>query len=164
MRITAQTAAPPALSRFGTLVEPPVHPGDRRFYSDWLAPVPGHALQFHMNHVAPCDFPLEIARVEAHPHAAQVFLPVDVDRYVVTVMPGADAPEPGGAVSVILPGTVGIAYRPGAWHAGITVLGRSGHFAVLMYRGAADDDRFAAIPPLTVVAPEAAPESRPCRP
>jgi ureidoglycolate lyase len=84
-----------------------------------------------------------------------VFLPVDVDHYVVTVMPGQDMPDPTGAVSVILPGTVGIVYRPGAWHAGMTVLDRPGHFAVLMWRGAADDDRFADIPPLTIVAPEA---------
>ena len=155
MRIAALIAPPPALSRFAVLVEPPVHPGDRRLYSDWLVPVPGLSLQFHMNHVAPSDLPLELARVEAHPHAAQVFLPVDVDRYVVTVMPGEDAPDPTGAMSVILPGTVGIAYRPGAWHAGMTVLGRPGHFAVLMWRGAAEDDRFAAIPPLTIAAPEA---------
>ncbi len=155
MRIAAQHVVPAALSRFAVLVEPPAHPGDRRLYSDWLAPVPGLALQFHMNHVAPSDLPLGIGRVEAHPHAAQVFLPVDVDRYLVTVMPGADAPEPLGAISVILPGTVGIAYRPGAWHAGMTVLGRPGHFAVLMWRGAADDDRFADIAPLTVTAPPA---------
>lgn len=155
MRITAHTAPPHALSRFAVLVEPPAHPGDRRLYSDWLAPVPGRALQFHMNHVAPSALPLEVAQVEAHPHAAQVFLPVDVDRYVVTVMPGQDTPDTTGAISVILPGTVGIAYRPGAWHAGITVLGRPGHFAVLMWRGAADDDRFADIPPLTIAAPEA---------
>ena len=75
-----------------------------------------------MNHVAPSSLPLELVQVEAHPHAAQVFLPVDVDRYVVTVMPGGDTPDPAGALSVILPGTVGIAYRPGAWHAGMTVL------------------------------------------
>lgn len=155
MRITAHTAPPHALSRFAVLVEPPAHPGDRRLYSDWLAPVPGRALQFHMNHVAPSALPLEVAQVEAHPHAAQVFLPVDVDRYVVTVMPGQDTPDTTGAISVILPGTVGIAYRPGAWHAGITVLGRPGHFAVLMWRGAADDDCFADIPPLTIAAPEA---------
>ena len=155
MRITALTAPPAALARFATLVEPPAHPGDRRLYSDWLAPVQGLSLQFHMNHVAPSALPLELAQVEAHPHAAQVFLPVDVDRYVVTVMPGDDAPEPAGALSVILPGTVGIAYRPGAWHAGITALGRPGHFAVLMWRGAVDDDRFAPIPRLTVAAPGA---------
>ena len=155
MRITALSAPPATLARYAVLVEPPAHPGDRRLYSDWLAPVPGLSLQFHMNHVAPSALPLELAQVEAHPHAAQVFLPVDVDRYVVIVMPGGDAPEPAGALSVILPGTVGIVYRPGAWHAGMTVLGRPGHFAVLMWRGAADDDRFAVIPRLAITAPEA---------
>lgn len=154
MKIIAQTAPPVALSRFATLVEPPAHPGDRRLYSDWLAPVPGRALQFHLNHVVPSALPLEITKVEAHPHAAQVFLPIDVERYVVTVMPGQTEPDPAGAVAVILPGTVGIVYRPGAWHAGITVLGRPGHFAVLMWRGAGDDDHFADIPPLAVSAPQ----------
>jgi ureidoglycolate lyase len=67
MRITAHTAPPHALSRFAVLVEPPAHPGDRRLYSDWLAPVPGRVLQFHMNHVAPTALPLEVAQVEAHP-------------------------------------------------------------------------------------------------
>ncbi|WP_297614510.1 ureidoglycolate lyase [uncultured Roseicyclus sp.] len=155
MRIMAHAAPPLALSRFAVLVEPPASPGDRRHYSDWLAPVAGCALQFHLNHVAPSALPLQITQVEAHPHAAQVFLPVDVDRYVVTVMPGKDTPDPSGAVSVILPGTVGLAYRPGAWHAGITVLGRPSHFAVLMWRGAPDDDLFAEIPPLSVAAPGA---------
>jgi ureidoglycolate lyase len=155
MRVTASAFPQQALSRFAVLVEPPANPGDRRVYSDWLAPVPGLSLLFHLNHVAPTALPLEVARVEAHPRAAQIFLPVDVDHYVVTVMPGGDAPDPSGALSVVLPGTVGIVYRPGAWHAGMTVLGRPGNFAVLMWRGAADDDCFADIPPLTVAAPEA---------
>jgi ureidoglycolate lyase len=155
MRIVAQNVVPQALSRLAVLVEPPAHPGDRRIYSDWLAPVSGLSLQFHLNHVAPSALPLEIPVVEMHPHAPQVFLPVDVDRYLVTVMPGGDAPDPAGAVSVVLPGTVGIVYRPGAWHAGMTVLGRAGHFAVLMWRGSASDDRFADIAPLTVAPPEA---------
>lgn len=155
MRIAATVTAPAALARFAVLVEPPAHPGDRRLYSDWLAPVAGLGLQFHVNHVSPSALPCVVTQVEAHPHAAQVFLPVDVDRYLVTVMPGGDAPDPAGALAIILPGTTGIVYRPGAWHAGMTVLGRRGHFAVLMQRGAADDDRFAAIAPLTVTAPEA---------
>jgi ureidoglycolate lyase len=156
MRIAAEVSVPQALSRFAQLVEPPAHAGDRRLYSDWLAPVPGRSLQFHINHVAPSALPLALGRVEMHPYAAQVFLPLDVDRYVVTVLPGKDAPDPAGALSVVLPGTVGIAYRPGAWHAGMTVLGRPGHFAVLMWRGGgSDDDRYAEIAPLTITAPEA---------
>lgn len=161
MRIAAQSVPPQALSRFAVLLRPPAGPGDRRHYSDWLAPVPGLSLQFHLNHVAPSALPLEVTRVEAHPQAAQVFLPVDVDRYLVTVMPGGDAPDPAGAISVVLPGNLGVVYRPGAWHAGMTVLGRPGHFAVLMWRGGAGDDRFADIPPLAVAAPQAPTGARP---
>lgn len=155
MRIAPHHAVPEALSRFAVLVEPPAAPGDRQHYNNWLDPVPGLTLQFHLNHVAPSTLPLSLTRMEMHPHAAQVFLPVDVDRYLVTVMPGGDTPDPAGAVSVVLPGTVGLIYRPGAWHAGITALGRPGHFAVLMWRGAADDDRFADIAPLLIEAPQA---------
>ncbi len=155
MRVLPDTSVPPALARHAVLVEPPAAPGDRRIYSDWLSPVAGLSLQFHLNHVAPVALPLTLTRVECHPQAAQVFLPVDVDRYLVTVMPGGAAPDPAGAISVVLPGTVGVVYRPGAWHAGMTVLGRPGHFAVLMWRGAVDDDRFADIAPLTIAAPQA---------
>jgi ureidoglycolate lyase len=138
---------------FGAFVAPPGTPGERRLYSDWLAPAPGRALQFHVNHVAPSALPLRLDRVERHPRAAQVFLPLDVARYVVTVLPGgADgAPDPAGALAVEVPGTLGVVYRPGVWHAGMTVLDRPGAFAVLMWRGTAgDDDDFAAIAPLTI--------------
>lgn len=142
-----------AFSRYGALIEGPQFLGDRRMYSDWLSPVEGLALQFHINAVGPSALPLTLAQVEHHPHAAQVFVPVDVSRYVVTVMPpdGTGAPDPAQALCMILPGTVGVIYRAGIWHAGVTVLDRAAHFAVLMYRGAPDDDFFAPIPPLTLV-------------
>jgi ureidoglycolate lyase len=90
--------------------------------------------------------------MERHPHAAQIFLPLDVSRYLVTVMP-ADAkgrPDPAHALSMVLPGTLGVVYRPGIWHAPILVLDRDGHFAVMMQRGAPDDDVIFTIPPLTL--------------
>lgn len=141
-----------AFARFGALIEGPHLLGDRRMYSDWLSPVAGLELQFHINAVGPSDMPLVLAQVEHHPHAAQVFVPVDVSRYVVTVMPSdaTGAPDPAQAISMILPGTMGVIYRPGVWHAGVTVLDRRAHFAVLMYRGAPDDDVFVKIPPLTL--------------
>lgn len=146
-----------AFTPFGALVEGPALHGDRSLYSDWLTPVTGLALQFHVNSVPRSDLPLTIAQVEHHPHAAQVFLPLDVSRYVVTVMPDAGGkPDPRGALSMVLPGTMGVIYRPGTWHMGVTVLDRDGRFAVLMWRGAVDDDVFTAIPPITLAAPVAA--------
>jgi ureidoglycolate lyase len=139
---------------FGAFVDGPALHGDRRLYSDWLRPVPDLALQFHINSVERSEWPLTLHRVERHPHAAQVFLPINVSRYVVTVMPDRNGlPDPAGLLSMILPGTRGVIYRPGAWHTGVTVLDRDGHFAVLMWRGAADDDVFADIDPVTISCP-----------
>jgi len=152
-RLDAQAFAP-----FGALIEAPARAGERAMYGDWLVPLPGLALQFHLNRVARAALPLVLDQVERHPHAAQVFLPVDVSRYLVTVMPsdGGGAPAPDRALSFILPGTAGVVYRPGAWHAGITALDRDASFAVLMWRGAADDDVFAPIAPVMLhIAPAA---------
>jgi ureidoglycolate lyase len=152
--ISARDPDATAFAPYGAFLEAPALHGDRRLYSDWLTPVPGLALQFHINSVPRSDLPLTLTQVERHPHAAQVFVPLDVSRFLVTVMPDRDGtPDPAGTLTMILPGTVGVIYRPGAWHMGVTVLDRDGRFAVLMWRGAADDDVFTTIPPLTITAP-----------
>lgn len=162
MIVTARDPDPHAFAAFGALVDGPALHGDRRLYSDWLTPVAGLALQFHINSVCRSELPLVLGGVECHPHAAQVFLPLDVSRYLVTVMPDrGGSPDPSGALAMILPGTLGVIYRPGTWHAGVTVLDRDGRFAVLMWRGAADDDIFAPTAPLTISAPIAIQKSLP---
>ncbi|MEM8663137.1 MAG: ureidoglycolate lyase [Pseudomonadota bacterium] len=147
--ITLQAQPPSvAIAPYGAFVTPPDTPGARARYDRWLAPVAGLTPSFHLNHVAPSPTNASLQQVERHPHAAQVFLPVDVSRYLVTVMPAhADgSPCPEAALLFDVPGTLGIAYAPGVWHAGARVLDRAGHFAVLMWRGAPDDDHFADIP------------------
>lgn len=157
--MTLPVRAPDAglFAAFGAFIDAPDGVGVRRMYSDWLAPAPGLALQFHTNRVAASTLPLAIDRVERHPHAAQVFLPLDVRRYVVTVMAAdpAGAPDPATALAFLLPPTLGVVYRAGVWHAGITVLDAESSFGVMMWRGAVDDDVFAAIPLVRVVAPAA---------
>lgn len=144
-----------AFAPFGALIEPPQAPGDRRMFSDWMTPVDGLSLQFHINHVAPSVLPLRLDQVERHPHSAQAFVPMDVSRYLVTVMPSrADGlPDPAGALCFLMPGTLGVLYRRDAWHAGITVLDRPGAFAVLMWRGAADDDVVVPVAPRQIAVP-----------
>lgn len=141
-----------AFAPYGAIVECPGAGDDRSFYSDWLAPVEGLQLQFHVNKVRASRLPLQVDRMERHPHAAQVFLPLDVSRYLVTVMPAdaGGAPDPLRALCMEMPGTLGVIYRKGAWHAGATVLDRDGCFAVLMHRGARDDDVFAPVAPLQI--------------
>jgi ureidoglycolate lyase len=139
---------------FGAFIDRPTQLGERRVYSEWLAPVEGLRLQCHTNRVAPSALPCTLDRVERHPHAAQMFLPLDVSRYVVTVMAAnsAGAPDPASARAFVLPPTLGVVYRAGVWHAGMTVLDAEAGFAVLMWRGAIDDDVFAAIPPVELTA------------
>jgi len=155
MPLTAGAPDPTAFAPFGAFLVPPAGVGERALFHGWIPPVPGLAQQFHLNRVASSTLPLTLEQVERHPHAAQLFLPVGVSRYLVTVMPSdaAGEPDPGGARAFLVPGTMGVVYHPGAWHGGIVVLDREASFAVLMWRGAGDDDVFAAIPPLVVHPP-----------
>jgi len=60
----------------------------------------------------------------------------------------AGSPDSAHGLAFVVPGTLGVVYRPGTWHAGIAVLDAEASFAVLMWRGEKDDDVFAAIPPI----------------
>jgi len=152
LTVTVRAPDAEAFAPFGTLLEPPVSVGGRSMFSEWLVPVPGRAPQYHLNRVAPTDLPVTIDRVERHPHAAQLFIPIGVPRYLVTVMP-SDAlgnPDPVRTQAFVIPGTMGVAYHPGTWHAGISVLDAEGSFAVMMWRGGDDDDDFASVAPIDV--------------
>ena len=150
--VRATPADATAFAPFGAFVDAPERAGDRRFYSEWLAPVDGLRLQFHTNRVLPSRLPRRLDRVECHPHAAQAFVPLAGGRYLVTVMPAAadGQPDPAGARAFVVPPTLGVIYRPGVWHAGITALDLAASFAVLMWRGAVDDDVFAEVPAVMV--------------
>lgn len=140
-----------AFAPFGAIIDAPGALGERKMFSDWLRPVAGLSLQFHINAIAPA--PLVLTQIERHPHAAQAFVPMEVSRYVVTVAPptAEGAPDMARALCMLLPGTLGVVYRAGVWHAGVTVLDRDAHFAVLMYRGAPDDDVIQQIAPVIIL-------------
>jgi ureidoglycolate lyase len=152
--VVAGAPDPEAFSPFGSFITAPDDVGGRAHFESWLEPVPDRAPSYHLNRVAPTSLPVTVDRVERHPHAPQLFLPVGVSRYLITVMPSdaQGAPDPTRARSFEVPGTMGVAYRPGVWHAGISVLDAEGSFAVMMWRGEEGDDDFQAIAPLTVVA------------
>lgn len=152
MTIVANPVNAAAFASFGTIIDAPRTLGERKMFSDRLLPVAGLALQFHVNAIAPSAAPIILSQIECHPHAAQAFVPMDVSRYVVTVTPTRPdgAPDLSGVVSMELPGTLGVIYNAGVWHAGVTALDRTAHFAVLMYRGAPDDDVIRLIDPITI--------------
>ena len=153
--VTLAARAPDAdaFAPFGAFLEPPADIGGRAMFSDWLEPVEGRAQHYHLNRAPTTSLPVVVERVECHPHAAQLFLPVGVSRYLVTVMPSDEvgAPDPTRALAFVVPGTMGVAYHPGTWHAGISVLDGGASFAVMMWRGGDDDDDvFASITPTEV--------------
>ena len=145
---TAEEFAP-----FGAVIDRPAEAGQRQFYSDWLGGE-GIAPVFHVNHVPAASLPVTLNKLERHPHAAQCFVPLDVSRYLVTVAPSLPdgAADLRGLRSFLLPGCLGVIFARGVWHAGASVLDRAGAFAVLMWRGAPDDDVFVEIPPTQLVA------------
>ena len=162
MLVQAQPRNDERFEPFGVFIDGPSVPGERRHFSDLLAQSSDRAIQFHVNHVAPSTPPFQLRRMERHPNAVQVFLPLDVERYLITVMPpdGNGAPDGTKALCFLLPGSIGVAYRANAWHGPMTVLDRTGHFGVLMRRGSPQDDIFVDIPSLTIDAsPERADET-----
>jgi ureidoglycolate lyase len=154
MKVTiANGCSPEDFAPFGALIDRPTEAGQRQFYSTWLGG-DGIAPVFHVNHVPAASLPVTLSKLERHPHAAQCFLPLDVSRYLVTVAPSLPdgAADLAGLRSFLLPGNLGVIFARGVWHAGASVLDRAGAFAVLMWRGAPDDDVFAEIPPTQLVA------------
>lgn len=153
MRVIATPADAGAFAPHGAFVEGPALHGDRRLYSDWLTPVADLHLQFHINSVAASALPVTLTRIEKHPHAAQVFVPLQVRRYLVTVLPSDSdgQPDPTGALCMIVPGNTGVIYRAGCWHGAVTALDEDAQFAVMMWRGAADDDMFQPVAPLMIL-------------
>jgi ureidoglycolate lyase len=144
-----------AFSPFGEIIDRPGVFGERRMFSDWLG---GSSLKpvFHTNAVPAARLPVTLETLERHPHAAQCFVPLDVSRFVVTVAESDAAGRPRLETlrAFILPGTRGVIYRQGVWHAPATVLDRAGSFAVLMWRGLPDDDEILCIASRRILAPE----------
>ncbi|MDG4889764.1 ureidoglycolate lyase [Mesorhizobium sp. WSM4887] len=144
-----------AFAHYGSFVERPDEYGTRRHYGEWLGgAVDGLSPQMHVNAVPRSQFPLTVSQVERHPHAAQIFLPLQASRYMVTVMPAnaAGAPQVDAAVSFIVPGHIGVIYKAGIWHVGASAIDRDANFAVLMWRGSEDDDEFLRVNPFKIVA------------
>lgn len=85
--------------------------------------------------------------------APQVFIPLSVSSYVVPVTPsdGAGEPVAAQALAMLVPGTIGVIFHPGIWHAGAVVLDTAGSFAVLMCRsGGPSDDEFCTVAQVTL--------------
>ncbi len=75
--------------------------------------------------------PLQIGRLERHREASQVFLPLGMQRFIVVVAPGIEAPEWDGIRAFITAPGRGVVLRRGCWHHGLVALGDGDRFAVI---------------------------------
>jgi ureidoglycolate lyase len=77
------------------------------------------------------EFPLPIRKLERHREAAQVFLPLGAQRFIVVVAPGLDAPDWEGVRAFITSPGQGVALKRATWHHGLVALGDGDRFAVI---------------------------------
>ncbi|KMO12705.1 ureidoglycolate lyase [Methylobacterium platani] len=144
--ITAEAFAP-----YGTLLVGPAA-GPRQ---DRAAEIgngrPGAALNLALVRSEPFAGTMPLRRLERHPHSAQGFLPLAVGDYLVVVAPDAGGvPDEAALRAFRVPGTTGIVYRSGAWHAHMTTMTAPGTFAMLVHEdGTPEDCVVAAIAPVT---------------
>jgi ureidoglycolate lyase len=103
----------------------------------------------------PAHFPLEIKCLERHAHSNQAFLPLHVPEYLVVVCndTGTGRPDLETLRAFRVSGRTGINYNRGTWHHGMTTIGGSGTFAMLVHEdGTAGDSEFVDVEPIVVEA------------
>lgn len=76
-------------------------------------------------------FPMRIAKLERHRRAAQVFLPLGAQRFVVVVAPGGESPHWHEIEAFVTSPGQGISLHRGCWHHGLVALGDGDRFAVI---------------------------------
>ena len=85
-------------------------------------------------------FPVVAESMEKHPCSSQLFVPMKVERYLVVVAPGTDAPELDGLRAfVALPGQ-GVIYGPGVWHMPLIVFGTPAEFVMFVWEDRTPQD------------------------
>jgi len=85
-------------------------------------------------------FPVVAESMEKHPCSSQLFVPMKVERYLVVVAPGTDAPELDGLQAfVAMPGQ-GVIYGPGVWHMPLIVFGTPAEFVMFVWEDGTPED------------------------
>lgn len=138
-----------AFAPFGTLLDFP-GTGERVDASRHLTNLRRQAeVQFSITNRISTELPFLNRTMERHRWSAQMFVPIDVSRYIVAVAPCAadGGPDLANLRGFSVSGDQGIVYRPDVWHCPMTVLDHNARYAVLLWRdGTADDEEFVELP------------------
>ena len=90
-----------------------------------------------------------IEMLERHPLSTQLFVPLDLDTYLVVVAKdtGQNQPDLATVSAFRLGRHQAISYHAGVWHAGMATLGRPGTFVMIIHEdGSAADCEFVQLP------------------
>lgn len=101
-------------------------------------------------------FPVRIEALEKHPCSSQLFVPMKVERFLVIVAPGGDAPDLANVVAFSGGPGQAIVYRPGTWHMPLITLGdEPADFVMLVWEDGTREDCIVAnvVPPIEVTLP-----------
>lgn len=157
MQVTPQPLSREAFAAFGDVIDIPDEAG-RTYYDDALGNLrPGARASLSAIFKAESpERPLRADLLERHEFSSQTFVPIDVGRWLIVVAPHAAAggPDLAGVRAFIASGKQGVTYKPNTWHHGLTVLDRSGRFAVFMWLdGTKGDEEFVPVEPFTIRIP-----------
>ena len=78
-------------------------------------------------------FPVMAESMEKHPCSSQLFVPTKVDRYLVVVAPGRDAPDVLGLRAFVAVAGQSVIYRADVWHMPLIVFGTPAEFVMFVW-------------------------------
>lgn len=133
-----------SLCPFGKLLKEPFGPGRVNLDGALANRREGAEPQLALIRAAPASLPLTVMHMERHLFSAQIFVPIEVGRFVVLVAPGGgDTPESAALKGFLATTRQAISYDPGVWHHSLTVLDRPARFAlVINVDGGGQDEQF----------------------
>jgi ureidoglycolate lyase len=135
LQLVAHPLNAEAFAPYGEVLSVPVNPGRHYYGSKIENRRPSAELDFSLSTIAASHLPLKLKLFERHEFSSQVFMPVNVARYLVTVCPdsGHGRPDAARAISFIAQPDQGIVYAAGTWHHPMVALDRPGRFSVVMW-------------------------------
>lgn len=78
-------------------------------------------------------FPVLAESMEKHPGSSQLFVPMKVERYLVVVAPGDEAPDVEGLRAFVAEPGQGVVYGAGVWHMPLIVFGTPAEFVMFVW-------------------------------
>lgn len=155
--LSCQELSAAAFAPFGTVIDPQgrapelINDGTTERYADLASldlcanPADGDP-RIHLYVASARTFPLRLARLERHHRASQVFIPLNGQRFIVVVAPGAAQPEWERMQAFLsMPGQA-ISLHRMCWHHGLVALNDGDRFAVIEGGGYRTDTEEMSVP------------------